>query len=62
MWRILRSKGKQYDLDGEYHFIKQLNNMYLIEKEKIIMKDNKKLTRETIKQTVEDFFTEHEEK
>lgn len=62
MWRILQRKGKQYDLDGEYYFIKQLNNMYLIEKEKIIMKDDKKLTRETIKQTVEDFFTEHEEK
>ena len=26
------------------------------------MKDSKKLTRETIKQTVEDFFIEHEEK
>lgn len=32
------------------------------EKEKIIMKDNKKLTRETIKRMMEDFFTEHEKK
>lgn len=36
MWKNLRIKRKRYASDGEYHFIKLLNNMHSREKEKYV--------------------------